>query len=84
MEVGDLKLFDVFSGPELYYRYPNGDEVHNVSVVYLAEEVRGEIRLNPTEHSEYRFFELEAPPADVSPPILVVLGRLKEVLSNCV
>ena len=54
LEIGKMKLFDVFSGPELYYRYPNGDEVHNVSVVYLAEEVSGSIHLNPEEHSEYR------------------------------
>ena len=78
LEVGTLKLFGVFSGPDLYYCYPNGDEVHNVSVVYLAEEVSGEICLNPAEHSEYRFFELDALPAEVSPPIRVVLERLKE------
>src|SRR6266516_240489 len=26
LQVGEMKLFGVFSGPELYYRYPSGDE----------------------------------------------------------
>ena len=76
LETGTLTLFDIFSGPELYYRYPNGDEVFNVSVVYLAEDVQGELRLNPEEHSEYRHFELKELPQDISPPIKIVLECL--------
>ena len=33
LEVGAMSLFGVFSGPELYYKYPNGDEVYNVTIV---------------------------------------------------
>ena len=33
LEVGELSLFGIFSGPELFYRYPNGDEVHNIAIV---------------------------------------------------
>src|SRR5664280_453363 len=29
LEIGGMELFGVFSGPQLYYRYPNGDEVYN-------------------------------------------------------
>jgi 8-oxo-dGTP pyrophosphatase MutT (NUDIX family) len=76
--LGDLTLFEVFSGPELYYRYPNGDETYNVSAVYIAGEVQGEICLDPAEHSEYRYFDLRDLPQDVSPPIRVVLDRLTE------
>jgi 8-oxo-dGTP pyrophosphatase MutT (NUDIX family) len=36
LEIGEMSLFDVFSGPELYYKYPNGDEVYNVPLyIYL-------------------------------------------------
>ncbi|KOS02832.1 ADP-ribose pyrophosphatase, partial [Paenibacillus polymyxa] len=27
LEAEELELLDIFSGPELYYRYPHGDEV---------------------------------------------------------
>ena len=41
LEVVEMSLFGVFSGPELYYKYPNGNEVYNVSIVYLVKDWRG-------------------------------------------
>jgi hypothetical protein len=35
-----MSLFGVFSGPELYYQYPNGDEVYNVTIVYLSRDFK--------------------------------------------
>ncbi|MEO1407960.1 MAG: NUDIX domain-containing protein [Pseudomonadota bacterium] len=34
-----LELLGVVSGPECFYRYPNGDEVWNVTVVFESEAV---------------------------------------------
>src|SRR5512137_384211 len=48
--LGGLEVFGIFSGAELFYRYPNGDEVHNVSIIYLGREMEGEIRLT-NEHT---------------------------------
>jgi len=31
-------MITVLSGPGLFYRYPNGDEVHNVIAVYKAAQ----------------------------------------------
>jgi ADP-ribose pyrophosphatase YjhB (NUDIX family) len=53
IEVGELSLFGVFSGPDLYYKYPNGDEVYNVSIIYMSRDWRGEIKLNH-EHNEWK------------------------------
>lgn len=76
LEVSGLSLFGVFSGPELHYRYPNGDEVHNVSVVYTAGHVAGSVRLAPEEHAEFGYFDLHALPAAISPPVMPVLREL--------
>ena len=40
LEIGEMELFGVFSGPELYYKYPNGDEVYNVIVVYISRDFK--------------------------------------------
>ena len=72
LELGGLSLSGVYSGPELYYRYPNGDEVHNVTIVYRAAHPAGEVRLNG-EHTDYGWFAPNAIPADISPPIRPVL-----------
>lgn len=52
---GPLKLFDVFSGPELYYKYPNGDEVYNVVTVYVSAQVEGTAAPDTEEVSELKF-----------------------------
>lgn len=79
LRVGEMALFGVFSGPELYYKYPNGDEVYNVTIVYLSRDVRGEIHLNG-EHTEWRWFAPGDIPADLSPPIKPVIEKFKTSL----
>jgi 8-oxo-dGTP pyrophosphatase MutT (NUDIX family) len=76
LEPGSLFLFGVFSGPELYYRYPNGDEVHNITIVYRARFAGGEICLN-SEHTEWGWFAPEEIPENISPPIRPVMEAFK-------
>lgn len=77
LQVKQMSLFGVFSGPECYYKYPNGDEVYNVTVAYLSERVSGEIHLNG-EHTEWNWFALTDLPINQSSPILPVVERLKQ------
>jgi len=78
LEVGELTLFDVFSGKELYYRYPGGEEVYNVSVVYLARSAKEIVNLSDGEHSDFQYFGLGQLPENVSPPIKPILKKLVE------
>jgi len=69
----DLQLVGVYSGPQLYYRFPNGNEVYNVSVVYLCRDFSGEIVVDPAEGKDARFFALDEIPEEISPPIRPVI-----------
>jgi 8-oxo-dGTP pyrophosphatase MutT (NUDIX family) len=77
LDVQKMEMFGVFSGPELYYKYPNGDEVYNVTIVYLSRDVCGEIRLNG-EHVAWDWFSMSELPGDISPPIQPVLEKFKQ------
>jgi ADP-ribose pyrophosphatase YjhB (NUDIX family) len=79
LRVHSMDFFGVFSGPELYYKYPNGDEVHNVTIVYLSRDISGDIRLNG-EHSGWHWFALADIPDDLSPPIKPVIERFKVLI----
>jgi 8-oxo-dGTP pyrophosphatase MutT (NUDIX family) len=79
LEAGEMTLFGVFSGKELYYRYPRGEEVYNVSIVYLAQDVHGSIKLSDGEHYDFQYFSLENLPENVSPPIKPILKKLMEM-----
>lgn len=74
----NLTLFHVFSGPELYYRYPHGDEVHNVSAVYITTAWTGTLRTQPDENQALRFFDLAALPEPLNPPERMILARFIE------
>jgi 8-oxo-dGTP pyrophosphatase MutT (NUDIX family) len=76
IEVKDLELFGVYSGQELYYQYPNGAEVYNVTVVYLTRNENEVLEVNPDEHSDYRYFDILDLPVDISPPIKPILRDL--------
>jgi 8-oxo-dGTP pyrophosphatase MutT (NUDIX family) len=41
LELGDLELAVVYSGPEYYHVYPNGDQAYLVGAVYVARGARG-------------------------------------------
>lgn len=76
IHVGELRLLNVFSGKELYYKYPHGDEVYNVDVVYCTSQYQGSIEIND-ESSEYSFFAIWEIPHDVSPPQRPIVEYLK-------
>jgi ADP-ribose pyrophosphatase YjhB (NUDIX family) len=81
LELGEMSLFGVFSGPELFYVYPNGDETYNVTIVYLTRDWRGEVRLN-SEHTGWRWFTPEDMPENVSPPIRPVLVQFVQSIQK--
>lgn len=76
IDLNELELFGVYSGKDMYYKYPNGVEVFNVSVVYLTRNIRELIEVNLREHSEYRYFDIHNLPAEISPPIKSILKDL--------
>jgi ADP-ribose pyrophosphatase YjhB (NUDIX family) len=78
LELGEISLFGVFSGMDLFYVYPNGDEVYNVTIVYLTHFNTGEICLNG-EHTEWGWFAPLDIPEAISPPIQPVIDQFKRL-----
>ena len=74
----DVELFGVFSGPELHYVYPNGDEVSNIDIVFLCKRYSGELKPQAGEVEALRYFALEEIPENLSPPIRPALTKWME------
>jgi 8-oxo-dGTP pyrophosphatase MutT (NUDIX family) len=83
LQVGQLELFGVFSGPELYYQYPNGDEVYNVDIVFCskANETMGELTINE-EGRDIRYFPIHSLPPNISPPVILVVREFVKRLAD--
>jgi len=82
LELGEALLIEVFSGPDVDYVYPNGDQACNVIAAFLIREASGEIWLDPREHSQSGYFDLQHLPAPISPPIVPVLRMLGSLLDR--
>jgi len=81
IDAKDLKLFNVFSGKDLYYKYPNGDEVYNIDIVYITDRFYGNMETSD-ESREIRFFDMDKLPLEISPPVVPVVNMLKERFYN--
>ena len=80
LQVTSLSLFDLFSGPEFYYEYPNGDQVYNVTAVYLVHHFTGTLNPNPSEHQTAGFFDLSTLPSPISQPIRPIIKKFLQTL----
>jgi len=77
-----LSLLHVFSGKELYNKYPNGDEVYNVANLFFCDHYSGELHLDPEETMQVKFFPLDQLPTSdfVNPPDRCVFDWLRNNL----
>ncbi|WP_440117815.1 NUDIX hydrolase [Paenibacillus sp. QZ-Y1] len=69
------KLITVFSGEDMYYQYPHGDEVYNVMAVYEAEGIEGSPTIMDDEGLELRYFDLSEPVPEINPFTEYVLKK---------
>lgn len=68
LSLGELRFFRMFSGPEYYYVYPNGDRAFNVIAAYECQDWQGELVLDADEVLDAGFFALDRLPEPLSPP----------------
>lgn len=79
--VKDLELYGIFSGQDLHYVYPHGDEVYIVDTVYKTSKFTGEIAVNH-ESRLYKWFDISNLPENITPPSIPVIKKLKQEYSN--
>lgn len=51
-----MELLGVFSGPDMHFVYPNGDEVSNVDIVYVCRSFDGTPTPQECEVLELKYF----------------------------
>jgi len=69
LEVGALSLFSILSGSNLFFTYPNGDQVYPVGPVYVTHEFHGTLHADDDEGDDVRFFPMDCLPGAIYPPI---------------
>ena len=54
-----LELFGVYSGEDMFYTYPNGDQVYNISIYYSCRDFSGELTPQKSEVAQLRWVDID-------------------------
>ena len=82
LTLGELTLVDVFSGPEFFHEYPNGDQAFVVGAAFAARDVPGTPVVDGREVTDVRFFPLDALPDDLVGVSRLILERCRPRISG--
>ena len=66
LELDELRLLGVYSGPQYHHVYPNGDETSCIDIVYVCGKYHGDLRLQPEEVRAVGWFGPDDLPENVS------------------
>ncbi len=75
LTANSLQLYGVFSGPEQYHVYSDGNEAYIIDIVYLCDDYTGTPRAQASELLDLRWFDMDSLPDKLSPPVRTALTR---------
>lgn len=75
LELGELRLIDIFSGPQTFMTAANGDEFYAVTIAYSTREARGEMIVDRSESLDFRYFPLDGLPDTLVKSHKTILDR---------
>ena len=65
LQVDELTLINVYSGPEYFIRAANGDEFYVVTTAYYAENATGELVVDQAESITFNYFHPHELPENI-------------------
>lgn len=66
LKLGNLEVFQLYSGRNCIIEYPNGDICFGPGIVFITRDFEGDIINNPEEVMEHRFFKRTALPSNIN------------------
>ncbi|MBZ9687383.1 NUDIX domain-containing protein [Clostridium estertheticum] len=75
--VDDLQLFNVYSGDEQHWIYPDGNEVYIINNVFISNSFHGILKADEIESKEVKFFDINNIPTEIIPTNIPILKDLK-------
>lgn len=82
LTIHSIRLFGVFSGPDLHHVYPDGNEVDIIDIVFACDDFSGELKRQEDEVDDLRWFAIEELPDNLSPPIKRALLQFISTLNG--
>ena len=81
LEINKLNVLEIFSGDDIYRKYPNGDELYVISVLCEVKEYFGELRINDGESKILKWVKINEIPQNLSPVAKKNIDKIKKYLN---
>lgn len=78
LKAQSFEFINTFSGQDLYFKYPNGDETYNVISAYLVKNPLGQPTINDNESLQLDYFSLYELPARMDSRAKIILNYFHE------
>lgn len=78
----DSKLFGIYSGKELFNRYPSGDEVYVLNHVFICKDYEGKINFNDGEVKDLKWFDINDLPDNIFKINRPIIKDIKKYLES--
>ena len=75
--VDDLQLFNVYSGDQQHWIYPDGNEVYIINTVFISNCFHGILKADEVESKEVKFFDINNIPTEIISTNIPILKDLK-------
>jgi ADP-ribose pyrophosphatase YjhB (NUDIX family) len=72
-----LQLFNVYSGDEQHWIYPDGNEVYIINTVFISNSFHGILKADEVESKEVKFFDINNLPTEIISTNVPILKDLK-------
>lgn len=79
LKSNDLKFICMLSGKDMYYKYPNGDEIYNLVAVYETRDYYGKPTIHDDEGLELKYFDLGESLSDLNEMARTILTKAKYI-----
>lgn len=80
--VDELQLFNVYSGDEQHWIYPDGNEVYIINIVFISNSFHGILKAYEVESKEVKFFDINNLPTEIIPTNVPILKDFKNRINK--
>lgn len=81
-----LELLGVFSGKDMLYTYPNGDEVYIIGINYVCRDFSGDLLSETDETLGLQWFDIYELPQEINPldkkPLQAFINYIKGIVKH--
>ncbi len=82
IDIAELKLLNVFSGPQYYFTLPNKDQIYVITALFHARVISGTLLADGVESLALEYFDLDNLPENMEEEYKIYIQFYKQYIKE--